>query len=550
MSDPVFVPGQRWVSNTESELGLGIVVENANRRVTLSFPAAGERRVYATDNAPLSRVIYDVGETITDDEGLTIKVQQRHDNKGCIIYGGATADGEPAIIAELNLDSFVQFSRPLDRLFAGQIDKNNSFILRTETLAHQHRHARSSAYGLLGPRVQLLPHQFYIAQQVAARYHPRVLLADEVGLGKTIEAGLIVHQQLLCGRAKRVLIIVPDSLVHQWLVEMLRRFNLHFTILDEETCVAIETGGDEDADAEETSDGEAENPFDSAQLVLAGLSLLVDEPARRDQALALLAEGTAPQELIDTMVAVDGNAAVRQYGVVTLDLQTATFTGAATQRWAGDLQGRGVTVQGNILYGPEVVDDALAAFEAEAPRCPWTLADRLMVALEAGAAQGGDNRCSEEQSALAAALLVALPGDDPDAPTIDLRVPSQPDGGDNPVMLLRAQYDQWRLRNPPDASECGGGSSGSSGSSGGGEGLDTGGGGSGGGGTSSGPPPVDPSTSTASPSTSSEGSGSAEQEEPGGCSCRAQTSPSWLGALLGLLLVRPSRRRRGASRLR
>lgn len=284
MSDPVFVPGQRWVSNTESELGLGIVVENENRRVTLSFPAAGERRVYATDNAPLSRVIYNIGETIADDEGLTIKIEQRHDNNGCIIYGGATAAGEPAIIAELNLDSFVQFSRPLDRLFAGQIDKNNSFILRTETLAHQHRHARSSAYGLLGPRVQLLPHQFYIAQQVAARYHPRVLLADEVGLGKTIEAGLIVHQQLLCGRAKRVVIIVPDSLVHQWLVEMLRRFNLHFTILDEETCAAIEAGGDEEV--EETRDEETENPFDSAQLVLAGLSLLVDNPVRREQALA------------------------------------------------------------------------------------------------------------------------------------------------------------------------------------------------------------------------------------------------------------------------
>lgn len=284
MSDPVFVPGQRWVSNTESELGLGIVIENENRRVTLSFPAAGERRVYATDNAPLSRVIYDIGEVITDADGLTIKIEQRHDNSGCIIYGGVTADGEPAIIAELNLDSFVQFSRPLDRLFAGQIDKNNSFILRTETLAHQHRHARSSAYGLLGPRVQLLPHQFYIAQQVAARYHPRVLLADEVGLGKTIEAGLIVHQQLLCGRAKRVLIIVPDSLVHQWLVEMLRRFNLHFTILDEETCVAIETGGDEDAEV--SGDEEPDNPFDSAQLVLAGLSLLVDNPERREQALA------------------------------------------------------------------------------------------------------------------------------------------------------------------------------------------------------------------------------------------------------------------------
>jgi len=282
LSDPDFVPGQRWVSNTESELGLGIVVENENRRVTLSFPAAGERRVYATDNAPLSRVIYNVGETISDDEGLSIKIQQCHENNGCVIYGGVSADGQPGIIAELNLDSFVQFSRPLDRLFAGQIDKNNSFLLRTESLAHQHRHARSSAFGLLGPRVQMLPHQFFIAHQVGERYRPRVLLADEVGLGKTIEAGLIVHQQLHSGLASRVLVIVPDNLVHQWLVEMLRRFNLHFTILDEETCSAIESGGD---DPEVVPD-DPENPFESAQLVLAGLSLLVDNPDRREQALA------------------------------------------------------------------------------------------------------------------------------------------------------------------------------------------------------------------------------------------------------------------------
>lgn len=63
------------------------------------------------------------------------------------------------------------------------------------------------------------------------RHHPRVLLADEVGLGKTIEAGMIIHQQLLAGRIERVLIIVPESLQHQWLVEMLRRFNLHFHYL-------------------------------------------------------------------------------------------------------------------------------------------------------------------------------------------------------------------------------------------------------------------------------------------------------------------------------
>jgi ATP-dependent helicase HepA len=279
LADLDFIAGQRWVSNTESELGLGIVVEYADRRVTLSFPAAGERRVYASDNAPLSRVMYEVGETIKNDDGLVLEIAERHEVKGCLIYIGSEPDGANGVIPELDLDSFVQFSRPLDRLFAGQIDKNTSFLLRTETLEQQHRHANSPAYGLMGPRVQLLPHQFYIAKQVSDRYRPRVLLADEVGLGKTIEAGLILHQQLLSGRAERVLIVVPDSLVHQWLVEMLRRFNLHFTILDEETCAAIEEVDEDDVSAE------IENPFESAQLVLTSLSLLVAHPERQAQAL-------------------------------------------------------------------------------------------------------------------------------------------------------------------------------------------------------------------------------------------------------------------------
>ena len=56
-----FVPGQRWISNTESELGLGIIVSSENRRIEVSYPAVAERRTYATDNAPLSRVIYNIG---------------------------------------------------------------------------------------------------------------------------------------------------------------------------------------------------------------------------------------------------------------------------------------------------------------------------------------------------------------------------------------------------------------------------------------------------------------------------------------------------------
>ena len=285
-----FTPGQRWISNTESELGLGIVVENLNRRVTLSFPAASEIRTYAADSAPLSRVEYPVGERITTSCGQQLTVTEHCVTDGCILYIGKNDSGDRIEVDEIDLDSFVQFSKPQDRMFAGQIEKNSSFELRVATLENRHSYQQSDAFGLLGGRVQLLPHQLYIASQVGHRYAPRVLLADEVGLGKTIEAGLILHQQLVTGRTGRALIVVPDSLIHQWLVEMLRRFNLRFTILDEARCLALAEPLEEDDlfdldEAVETLLLEDENPFETAQLVLCSLSFLTKYPQRHAQAL-------------------------------------------------------------------------------------------------------------------------------------------------------------------------------------------------------------------------------------------------------------------------
>lgn len=273
MSIPLFVPGQRWVSNTESELGLGIVLEIANRRVQISFPASAERRTYALDNAPLSRVRYEVGELISTEDEQRLTVRAVEESDGRLVYCCVDSDGAAVKVSELELNSFVQFSKPQDRLFAGQIDKNKAFQLRCETLEHIRRQQQSPVRGLLGGRVQLLPHQLYIASETAARFAPRVLLADEVGLGKTIEAGLIIHQQLISGRASRVLIVVPDSLLHQWLVEMLRRFNLFFTIVDEQRCQALTQADDI-------------NPFDTAQLQLCTLSLFTANQQRLNQALA------------------------------------------------------------------------------------------------------------------------------------------------------------------------------------------------------------------------------------------------------------------------
>src|SRR5690606_16601325 len=123
---------------------------------------------------------------------------------------------------------------------------------------------------------------------------PRVLLADEVGLGKTIEAGLILHQQIISGQVERALIVVPTSLQHQWLVEMLRRFNLSFTLLDEARCLAlsgldsVEESIDFIDDVNEDGEPEAnsDNPFESAQLILCSLDFLTANPQRYQQALA------------------------------------------------------------------------------------------------------------------------------------------------------------------------------------------------------------------------------------------------------------------------
>lgn len=265
--------GQRWVSNTEAELGLGVVTNTDGRRVTLAFPASEEERTYAVDNAPISRVVYAQGETVRTVEGVSFSVEDRHENNGVYLYVGSTEEGESVVVPEAELDACVQFSKPADRLFAGQIDKLKRYRLRLDTLEQMHRLQQSSVTGLLGARVQLLPHQFYIASQVANRHAPRVLLADEVGLGKTIEAGLIILHQLITGRAQRVLVTVPDSLLYQWLVEMLRRFNLRFTVLDEMRCITMDMSG-------------IDNPFENAQLILCSQSFLSENPERHAQAMA------------------------------------------------------------------------------------------------------------------------------------------------------------------------------------------------------------------------------------------------------------------------
>jgi len=260
----LFTVGQRWVSQTEPKLGLGIITEIVNRRVTISYPAAGEPRTYATDNAPISRVTYKPGDVIADHEERQYTVQSLDESGDLIHYHVIGEQGERLTMSEVDLNCFIQFTSPLQRLVSGHYDRNRAFRLRYETLQHKHRLQQSSVSGLLGSRTSLLPHQVYIVDKVSQRHSPRVLLADEVGLGKTIEAGMILHAQIHKGLASRVLIVVPCTLVHQWLVEMLRRFNLRFSIFDRDRYDSLLEEG-------------VDNPFETEQLVLCHQDFLVSD---------------------------------------------------------------------------------------------------------------------------------------------------------------------------------------------------------------------------------------------------------------------------------
>ena len=266
-----FAIGQRWISETENSLGLGMITDLDFRSVTLHFPATDETRIYAVAQAPLTRIVLNKGEQLHHQAGWQGEVLDVQEMNGLLFYLVKNAQGEEIIVNEKELSPIISFSQAKDRLFSSQIDRSEHFALRYKTLLHQQAQFQSPLRGLRGNRAGLIPHQLHIAQEVGNRVNPRVLLADEVGLGKTIEAGMILQNQLFAEKVQRVLIIVPETLQHQWLVEMLRRFNLHFSLFDEERC--------------EDFAEQAINPFSTESLIICALDWLKAHPNRVQQAI-------------------------------------------------------------------------------------------------------------------------------------------------------------------------------------------------------------------------------------------------------------------------
>jgi uncharacterized Ntn-hydrolase superfamily protein len=182
----------------------------------------------------------------------------------------------------------------------------------------------------------------------------------------------------------------------------------------------------------------------------------------KNAAVMMLGMNEVPSTIITsiTNTSFDSNAQRRQYGIVDLMGRSAGFTGTQTGPFADDRQGQFMTftysVQGNILTGVAVLDQAEMAFKGQG----CDLADRLMLALEAGALNGqGDSRCTPGGIPSDSAFIqVDREGE---AAGSYLRLDVTNTSPQNPVTLLRQQFNAWRATHPcaapmPDAGMTGG----------------------------------------------------------------------------------------------
>jgi ATP-dependent helicase HepA len=260
--------GQRWMSETEPELGLGTITHSDNRYIDITFSTRKTSRKYSVAGAPLRRVVFKPGDAIHDKSGALLRVTSVHDDpaSGLVTYSCGAV-----IVPESDLSDTVNTATPKERLLNGTISSAEDFNLRHDLLGFKAEILCSPVRGFVGGRIELLPHQLAIAETISSRKIARALLADETGLGKTIEACLVLHRLMVAGRVSRCLIVVPEHLVHQWFVELLRRFNCVCTILSGENCGA---------------DGDGHDPFHNDMTGICSIDLLSSNPELAARAAA------------------------------------------------------------------------------------------------------------------------------------------------------------------------------------------------------------------------------------------------------------------------
>jgi ATP-dependent helicase HepA len=250
------------------ELGIGRVTGVEARALLVEFPRSGTTLRLAANTDALSPVDLSPGRPvrITETREETTIVARLPDGT-LRLANGRTASSHALWPLELE-------GALLERLALGDLDDVEDFVTRLDIL---HLLALREADGLgsfLGGRVRLFPHQLHVAERASASDPVRWLLADEVGLGKTIEAALILNRLVHAGKIDRCLVVAPDVLTVQWLGELWRKYHQVFTLLDAQRLADVARDF-----------GPGFNPFDVHRRVVIALEMLTERPQLTDQAV-------------------------------------------------------------------------------------------------------------------------------------------------------------------------------------------------------------------------------------------------------------------------
>jgi ATP-dependent helicase HepA len=261
--------GDRLTHRHNPELGIGQVIAVDARTVTVAFARADAPLRLAATSSALQPIDLRPGRRVlvvsTNGES---RIAAHLPDGRIRLADGAVADA--ADLWPLDLEGALG-----ERLAAGDFDPHADFTTRVDAL---HLAGRREAKGLgsfLGGRIRLFPHQLHVAERASAADPVRWLLADEVGLGKTVEACLVLNRLVRTGRAERVLIVAPDTLTVQWLGELWRKHHQVLVLLDEPRLADV------------ARDFGAEfNPFDVHRHAVVAIETLCARPRLTAQAVA------------------------------------------------------------------------------------------------------------------------------------------------------------------------------------------------------------------------------------------------------------------------
>jgi ATP-dependent helicase HepA len=274
-SPTVWRPGQKLVHPFNPELGVGEVVEVDGRFLVVRFPDAEREIRLAAEGSGLAPLELGPGTRARlVDSDQEVQIAERLES-GYRLSDGRTVD-------DADLWPLGRVDSPLERLASLRLDPVASLRNRLDGVRLAELRGGGGFASLLGGRIQLFAHQLHTADRALQDDPVRWLLADEVGLGKTIEACLILSALLRTGRAERALVVAPRTLAVQWLGELYRKFHQTFALLDQERIDAVAEIYEADA-----------NPFEVHPSGVISLELLTS-----DRRISRLAEAAAPDLIV------------------------------------------------------------------------------------------------------------------------------------------------------------------------------------------------------------------------------------------------------------